>query len=292
MQAKELNDSLDNLFDGDKTADGAARVQPPAAYVELKAAGHFEKCQKCRGAGRVRWGTCFACQGAGGKTFKTSAGDRANARNKAVERKAVKQRTAVDDFKAAEPAVFAWLLESQDRFPFAASLMEKLHRYGDLTDGQLDACRKSIAKRDAARAARAAVTAAAPVADTAGVDRLKASFDKAIAYAASKGLKKSPKITIGSVVISPAKATSKNPGALYVTESREYLGKIVGGQFFAVRECSEAQKANVLKLIADPQAASEVYGRETGTCCICNATLTSEWKKRGIGPICAEKFGW
>jgi hypothetical protein len=118
---------------------------------------------------------------------------------------------------------------------------------------------------------------------------------------------RAPKITIGTMVISPAKATSANPGALYVKQKKPsfaqslpdydgedsvYLGKIANGRFLASRDCTEAQQTQILAFIADPAEAAKVYGQETGVCCICNATLISKWRLKGIGPICAEKFGW
>ena len=128
----------------------------------------------------------------------------------------------------------------------------------------------------------------------AGIDRLKAAFDQAVAYSAEKGLKLSPRITVDGMIISQAKATSTNPGALYVkmSSTREYLGKIQNGRFFAARTCNKEQEAKVVAFIANPAEAAKVYGQTTGTCCVCNATLRSEWKNKGIGPVCAEKFGW
>ncbi len=64
------------------------------------------------------------------------------------------------------------------------------------------------------------------------------------------------------------------------------------GQFFAARDCEEARKTQVLKFVSDPAEAAKVYGQETGICCVCNATLKSKWRLRGIGPVCAEKMGW
>ena len=195
-------------------------------------------------------------------------------------------------YREANPEVCAWIDAKASTFGFAASMQTAISQWGNLTLGQLDAVKRMMAKDAERKVADVARAETAPIADQAGIDRLKLAFDTAVAYSAAKGLKKSPKITVGSLVISPAKATSKNPGALYVKQAGEYLGKIAGGRFFAVRECSAEQEANVLKFVADPKAASEVYGRETGTCCVCNATLTSEWRLRGIGPVCAEKFGW
>jgi hypothetical protein len=286
---------------------------PAASPVRAGKAGYIapekmfsEGCKKCRGTGRYgNFGMCFACKGAGKFTFKTSPEARAKAQDRAVakrESKAVADRA----WQAEHADVIAWLraaaLSNSQRngtFTFPTDLLAKLHQYGTLTDGQLGAVRKLMA-RDVERAAarvveRAEREASAPVVDAAGVDRLKAAFDQAAAYTAAKakGLTvRSPKLTIGGITISPAKAHSKNPGALYVKAGETYLGKIAGGRFVAMRECTPEQQAQVLKFVESPADAAKVYGQETGVCCVCNATLRSEWRLRGIGPICAEKFGW
>jgi hypothetical protein len=291
----ELNDSLDDLL-GDPSAN-VPREATNSNYKPL-VQQFEEQCQVCRGTGNFRSysgrivGQCFKCKGAGKKTFKSSPEARAANRQQAATRKANRQQELVNEFAIAHPAVFAWINESAASFSFAASMLESLNKFGGLTDGQMAACVRCIDKREAAKVAAAQRIENAPVANQAGIDRLKLAFDTAIAYSAEKGLKRSPKITISCMVIAPAKATSANPGALYVTEDNQYLGKIKDGKFYASRDCSAGQTANVLKFVEDPKAASEVYGRETGTCCVCNATLTSEWRFRGIGPICAEKFGW
>jgi hypothetical protein len=60
-----------------------------------------------------------------------------------------------------------------------------------------------------------------------------------------------------------------------------------------VRECGTEQEQKVVSLINDPVGAAEAYGHLTGHCCICNRELTNpESVARGIGPICADKFGW
>jgi len=43
----------------------------------------------------------------------------------------------------------------------------------------------------------------------------------------------------------------------------------------------------------DPSAAARAYGLRTGQCSICGRELTNaESRARGIGPICAERFGF
>jgi hypothetical protein len=257
-----------------------------------------ESCPKCNGRGKfVSYssrvvGDCFACKGVGKKVFKTSAVNRASNREAVAMRKERIRTESVDAFKAANQAEYEWLVATAPRWEMAASLLAGLHRYGDLTEKQMAVVHNGIA-RDAARTTeRAERIASAPAVAVDGVDRLKASFDQAIAYSAAKGLKLSPRITIDGMTISPAKATSANPGALYVKAGQEYLGKVANGRFYASRECSKEDETKVLAFVADPAEAAKVYGQTTGTCCICNATLRSEWKFKGIGPICAEKFGW
>lgn len=291
-----LNDDLSDLvFGGEQTADAQPKKAPPQHYVEAQKAGYFDRCNKCSGTGQTRWGMCFRCKGKGGQTFKTSPEQRQQARATTANRKARIEQDVVEAFKASNQAAYEWLVATAPRWDLAASLLAGLHRYGSLTDKQMAIVTRGI-ERDAARVTERAVRAAeAPAVDTAGIDRLKLAFDKARAYAAAKapGLAiRNPKITIGGMTISPAKADSKNAGALYVKAGQTYLGKIAGGQFFASRDCDAGRKAQVLQFVADPAKAAKVYGQETGICCVCNATLKSKWRLRGIGPVCAEKMGW
>lgn len=296
-----MNDTLDNLFAGDTGPVRTAPVRAAAVTYKTAEERFEEKCGKCGGTGRFVgytgrvFGRCFACKGAGRFTFKTSPETRAANRAQAADRAERKQQQVWADFAAQQGPVADWIKAKAPTFDFAAKLYDAVIKYGDLTTGQREAVERLIA-RDAQRATeRAERLQQAPQVDTAGIDRLKEAFDKAKAYAAAKatGLTiKNPKITIGGITISPAKATSANPGALYVKQGGEYLGKIAGGQFFASRDCTSSQKDQVLAFVADPAKAAKVYGQETGVCCLCGATLRSEWRLKGVGPICAEKYGF
>lgn len=287
----DLNDPLHALFGGASTGTPRPMARPHLAAV----AEFVETCPSCRGRGRFisyagrDCGPCFKCKGKGKQTFKTSPETRATARAKATERKVNKAEAALEAFKAEHPAEFAWML-ANPTFEFASSMLTAIQTYGGLTAGQLAAVQRCVAREVAKVTERAAREAAAPTVE--GVDLLKAAFDKAVAYSAEKGLKLSPRITVAGITISPAKAASKNAGALYVKSGDDYLGKIAGGKFHATQECSDEVQAKVLAFVANPAEAAKVYGQTTGTCCVCNATLISKWKHRGIGPICADKFGW
>jgi hypothetical protein len=287
----ELNDSLDDLI---FRADGPVRASPVAAPSTYVQPTYTEVCGKCRGTGQYsHFGQCFACKGKGKFLFKTSPEVRAKNRQRAADRADRRQQDAWTAFAAQHQAVAEWIIANRARFDFAAKLNEAVIRFGDLTTGQREAVERCIARDVAKATERAERAQQAPQADTAGIDRLKVSFDRARAYAAEKGLTmRTPKITIGGVTISPAKADGKNPGALYVKAGSTYLGKVQNGRLFAARECTPDQEKQVLAFIADPAEAAKVYGQTTGVCCVCNATLRSKWKLAGIGPVCAEKMGW
>lgn len=290
--ADDLNDPLDDLINS-PLRPTTAPVRPLPGGVP--ADGFTSKCPSCRGTGKfISYtgrvvGPCFKCKGAGTQTFKTSPDTRVKARTAAAERKVAKATTSFAEFKAAHKAEAEWIVANPS-FEFAVNMRVAIERFGDLTTGQLAAVQKCIARDNERVAERTARIEAAPAVE--GVDLLKAAFEKAVAYSAAKGLKLSPRITVGGITISPAKVTSNNPGALYVKGDGEYLGKIAGGKFYAVAACTAEQQAKILAFVANPAEAAKVYGRTTGTCCVCNATLISKWKHRGIGPICAEKFGW
>lgn len=284
---------MDTDFDGPAVEIASDRKAAAQAYIaKTTAPGYYQKCWKCSGSGQTRWGVCYGCQGKGGKTFKTSPESRERAANQRMVKKAYQETELVEAFKAANPEAWAWLERTAPRWDLAQSLIEGVRKYGSLTEKQMAIVTNGIA-RDAARAQeRAQKAQSAPQVASEGIERLKADFDRAVAYSAEKGLKLSPRITVDGITISPAKAHSKNPGALYVKAGTEYLGKVANGRFFAARECSAEQEARVVAFMRNPAEAAKVYGQTTGVCCVCNATLRSEWKNRGIGPICAEKFGW
>lgn len=145
--------------------------------------------------------------------------------------------------------------------------------------------------RAALRFLAAVTQSTAPVVND---EALRAAFDRASAA----GLKR-PRITLDGVQISVAPSTGRNAGALYVKQRATgdaegvYLGKIAGGRFIKSSDCTSDQADSVAALIADPARTAVAYGQRTGRCCICNLELTDpESIERGIGPICATRFGF
>ena len=131
------------------------------------------------------------------------------------------------------------------------------------------------------------------------VARVAAAIDvSAIATAFAKAQSNMilrPKLRLADFVFSLAPLSGKNAGSIYVKRASDdqYLGKVTAGQFHAVRECDDATRAQVVEVAADPASAAKAYGLRFGICSVCARVLTAgESIDRGIGPICAEKFGW
>jgi hypothetical protein len=203
-------------------------------------------------------------------------------------------------------AEFDWMNEAARRnqtrgggFDFPQAMINALTKYGSLTDNQLAAVRKLMvrdASRDEARARAAAVEAATvkPVVD---VTKLEAAFQKArdSANRDREGLK-FLHLRLDTFVFTPAGARSRNPGALYVKENLDtsvYLGKIQGGRFSRSGDCTDDQERRIVIAASDPAGAAKAYGLRTGSCSICGRELTNrESIDRGIGPICADRWGF
>jgi hypothetical protein len=165
---------------------------------------------------------------------------------------------------------------------FALSCDRMLLKSGVLTENMFAGVQKAIA-RDAERVARTVAAA-----DVSGVSHVVEAFSRAVA----SGLKR-PKMYLGDFVFKLAPEGGRNAGAIYVTEEGEYLGKIADGKFVASRECTDAQKAAIVEVCADPKKAAEAYGQETGRCSCCGRELTDPVSiANNIGPICAERFGF
>jgi hypothetical protein len=126
--------------------------------------------------------------------------------------------------------------------------------------------------------------------DDAAID--VSQIQTAFTAAFGNGIKR-PKLRLGTFQFSRAPDTGKNAGSIYVKEGDQYLGKVTDGRFLPVRECGDERKARVIAVACDPASAAKAYGQKTGSCSCCGRELTNkESIELGIGPICAEKFGW
>lgn len=183
--------------------------------------------------------------------------------------------------------VFDWInMKTTAGNAFASSLLAALGRYGSLTPNQEAAVRRSIAN-EAARATMAANPTA--IIQGGGYTKLLEAFQKA----RTSGLKW-PKVHIGSLTFKLAGENSKNPGSLYIKAGETYLGKVSPqGEFRRSFDCSATDEEIIVSVGRDPLAEAVSHGKRTGHCAICSRKLTDpESVDRGIGPVCATKFGW
>lgn len=272
-------DEIDDLLNSP-----ARTATPPASYQPQT---FQDPCRRCNGSGR--WMNthrpCFTCSGRGTITRKTSPDARAHARSQKAARRAVEQERNWDTFKAANEAVAAWL-DASTTFEFAVSLKQTVLRYGNLSEKQMAAALKCVAKRaDNARRDAARVAEATPI----NMDALTAAFSRAGAAL------KRPALRFEGMKVYPAR---NKPGVLYVVATerdgegeRAYLGKVADGKFIRSRECTLDQQSRFTAAAVDPLGASILYGRLTGNCGCCGRALTDpESVARGIGPVCAEQF--
>ena len=119
------------------------------------------------------------------------------------------------------------------------------------------------------------------------------AIETAFATARAAGIKH-PKLRLDRFMFTPAPATGKNPGAVYVVDEQEkYLGKVHNGRFVPVHLVQPGIAAQVVAAANDPHAAAVAYGKRFGRCSVCARTLTNaESIDLGIGPICRQRFGW
>ena len=152
---------------------------------------------------------------------------------------------------------------------------------GALTENQLAAVLRGVARSDAWKAEKATEIDCSKIA-------------AAFATAVGNGLKR-PKMTIDGIRFSLAPATGRNAGSIYVKARAgdAYLGKITGTAFFPARETTPEQVATVVAIAADPGARAKAYGLNVGSCSCCGRELTDPVSvSMGIGPICAGNYGF
>lgn len=250
-------------------------------------------CEGCGGSGKVykTYGytpmtarkyekTCPACKGKG--HFVTSAAFRKDAAKKRKQKKI----DLMEAFKEEHAEVYKYMVEWASWNNFASSLLDQFNQRGTLSDRQIAAFKSSIEKVNRKKEEKKEKAAANNVA--VDLSPIKNMFDSAV----GKGLKRPTYRALG-LVLSRAPDHGSNPGAIYVKEDGVYMGKVANGEFKAVYACTEEAKENLLKIAANPHEEAVKYGRKTGQCSCCGRTLTKKISiEAGIGPICAENFGW
>lgn len=286
--------------------------QHDVAYQSLANASHEkpkgdavyeEPCPKCKGSGRFVGytgrvvGNCFNCKGSGTVTFKTSPEARAKGkeqRDALKERQAAEKAKAAGAWMAANEAETKWIGANAGSFDFAKAMLDALLQYGSLTDKQMAAIHRCMARDAQREAERAEIAERAPDIATDALDKIQTAFASAL----EKDIKY-PKMRLDAFLFSLVRSGA-NAGAIYVKSiakdeagERRYFGKIVEGRFFKTYKVTDEEQQRIVAAASDPEAAAIAYGRREGACSICGRKLTNHASiDRGIGPICADTFGW
>ncbi len=307
---RDLNDDLSDLLGGETAPTTSLKV-PPSSYAPLEQTVFAEGCPKCRGTGSFisysgrNLGSCFACKGAGKLEFKTSRATRNKAAAKREEKRKTKAQEAAA-WRETNKDVLAWLANSAKRnaerngsFTFPQSLLEAISQHGTLTDNQLTAAQRLMAKDEARKVEWTAKREqAAPVADVTALEQAFAVARERAKLPGAKGIFTKPlKLTHGevSVAISSPKPGSKWDGMLFVRDAKDderKLGYFKGGKFFR-QGATPVEEQAVLAVAATPLEAVKAYAKAWSECGICGRMLLkAESIEAGIGPICAGKYGW
>jgi len=246
-------------------------------------------CQKCGGTGKYQGprvhqarSDCFACRGRG--YFLTSPEQRA--KGKASRRNKQEQKVAA--FYEANKPMMDYLHSVSSWNDFAAQMIGAVHQYARLTDGQQAAVMRMWEKHEAREQERAKEREqAAKNAPTVDLSALV----EVLNTARGNGLKW-PRLRIQDLTLTLAGPDSRNAGALYVKEHGDYAGKVMpDGKWFKSGRSDVTEQ--LLEIANDPLAAVKLHGLQTGTCSCCGRELTDpESVERGIGPVCAERYGW
>lgn len=191
--------------------------------------------------------------------------------------------TPSPDYVQDHEAVFTYLAQLGKHNDFARGCFAYYAKHGVLSPAQLAACERSLAKR--AQKAPAAMQAATP-----------AAFDAPDAIdlrALPSGLYAVPGDDTRLKVQIDNLTEGKWAGWVFVKDGAEYgHGKRYGSQKPAQVYVGDVKDA--LRVIAaNPAEASAAYGRLVGRCGLCGRKLEDETSvARGIGPVCAAKYGW
>lgn len=109
-----------------------------------------------------------------------------------------------------------------------------------------------------------------------------------------------PKVVFGTadIKLSVAGPRAKVPGSINVTDTADFgdnkwFGRITDdGQFHPSRAADQRVIDFLIEVAADPHAAVADAGKESGSCCFCNRTLTDDASlDAGFGATCAKHFG-
>ena len=165
--------------------------------------------------------------------------------------------------------VMAWLVANKDESEFADSLYRAGIRYGQLTDGQLNAVNNNLSKEG----------------DTSKDSALDLSPLLKGFYSVPDG------DTRLKVAIRRPGKKSKWHGHIFVDDGAEYGNRKNYGRQAPDGLYRGNIRDELAAILEDPKAAMVAYGKLTGTCGVCGRKLEDEQSvAAGIGPICAGRL--
>ena len=175
--------------------------------------------------------------------------------------------------------IFDALKEISSWNSFAASLIDQIATRGSLSEKQMIAASAMLMKIKKNKEERQSNIVSIDLSN------VKKIFDKA--HEAIK----SPKFRVDNIVLSRAPDSGVNAGAIYVKVDGEYAGKVTGGYFLPFN-APEGTLEKLQEIAKDPLGSAVAYGKRTGNCSACGRDLTNHGSiEKGIGPICAERWG-
>lgn len=310
----DFNDNIDDMLGGparprpvqERLPDTRTNEQK-AAEVIARSAGKGtvfnDKCAKCGGSGFFKGNRrfpCFACRGRGVLSFKTSpearAKGRARAAEKRQEREMDKAQWQTDHVNEIAWAVRAANINQQrgGNFGFPQNMLDALARWGMWTDAQLAAVQKCMA-RDAER--KTANDAKRSVAiDIGAIERAFATARERASRPGMEGVWLKPlklRAHEMDLTFQAGSEGSQWEGMIFVKHGDKKLGSVKDGVFKKRFECTDGESLAVLLACEDPGTAARAFGKAWRTCCVCGRTLLNDGSiEAGIGPICAENFGF
>ncbi len=106
--------------------------------------------------------------------------------------------------------------------------------------------------------------------------------------------RKAPGVTPLQIKAECAARALEDAGLSWKDVDGLYLGKLSPtGAWSPSFDCTPVQAEQVVAVGRDPFGSLVAHGHRTGDCGICNRRLSDpESVARGIGPVCAAKYGW
>jgi hypothetical protein len=165
---------------------------------------------------------------------------------------------------------------------FAAGTLVDWTKGGGAAHADATACAAALATAQAAQAQQAT----GPKVDGSGLRTfLQAAAERGLKFPKARFLAPDGQ---SELLLSLATAKSRNPGALYVKLSGEYIGMVrVDGSTNLPGDVV----ATLATIAANPAEAAKAYGALTCRCSFCGLHLTDAGSVEvGYGPVCADKW--